>query len=121
MKVSEHLIEAALSFYEEQDELGVENIYEVFVENKVLKALAEQVGIKLTDLWFITQYIECTYKKDFIDRITELEEQIEYLEHENRVFIREFELAYNDLKELKDIKRSEYSTKARNEIDSEDK
>lgn len=61
MTTSEHLIENALTFYEENRKLGAHELYEKFMENKLLKEQAEFVGISMKDVWFMAQYLWCTY------------------------------------------------------------
>lgn len=61
MTTSEHLIENALTFYEENRKLGAHELYEKFMENKLLKKQAEFIGISMKDVWFMAQYLWCTY------------------------------------------------------------
>lgn len=56
MEISEHLIENAL------DRIASGCGYDCFMETTILKEQAKQVGISLTDLWYMTQYIYYTYK-----------------------------------------------------------
>ena len=58
MTTSEHLIENAIC----QIEKSSYDAYEDFMANKLLQKQAEKVGISMTDLWYITQYVCYTYK-----------------------------------------------------------
>lgn len=58
MTTSEHLIENALC----QIGKTSNDSYEDFMSNKLLQKQAEKVGISMTDLWYITQYVYYTYK-----------------------------------------------------------
>lgn len=55
MTISEHLIENAI----ERLEMGYD--YDDFMASKLLKEQAKQVGISMTDLWYMAQYIYYTY------------------------------------------------------------
>lgn len=52
----EHYTENAISFIENGGE------YKDFFNQPLLKELAEETGISLSDMWEIAQYTVCTYK-----------------------------------------------------------
>ena len=52
----EHYTENAISFIENSGE------YKDFFNQPLLKELAEETGISLSDMWEIAQYTVCTYK-----------------------------------------------------------
>lgn len=65
MTISEHLIENAI----ERLEMGYD--YDDFMSAKILKEQARQVGISLTDLWYMAQYIYYVYKPHIESEIKE--------------------------------------------------
>ena len=65
MTISEHLIENAI----ERLEMGYD--YDDFMSAKILKEQARQVGISLTDLWYMAQYIYYVYKPHIESKIKE--------------------------------------------------
>lgn len=67
MTISEHLIENALC----QIEKTSYNTYEDFMSNKLLKKQAEKVGISMTDLWYIAQYVYYTYRPEVEYKVKE--------------------------------------------------
>lgn len=65
MTISEHLIENAI----ERLEMGYD--YEDFMSAMVLKEQADKVGISLTDLWYMAQYVYYVYKPHIESEIKE--------------------------------------------------
>lgn len=58
MTISEHLIENALV----QIEKNSYNSYEEFMTSELLQKQSKKVGISMTDLWYMAQYVYYTYR-----------------------------------------------------------
>ena len=56
MTISEHLIENAIT--------RIEYGSEEFMQDPLLIEQSKEVGISMTDLWYITQYIRYVYRPD---------------------------------------------------------
>lgn len=61
MTTSEHLIENAITFFEDNKKLSVDELYDNFMNDKLIIAQAKEVGISMRDIWRMAQYIHCTY------------------------------------------------------------
>jgi hypothetical protein len=61
MTTSEHLIENAITFFEYNEKLSAHELYDKFMNNKLIIRQAQEVGISMRDIWYMAQYINCVY------------------------------------------------------------
>lgn len=69
MTISEHLIENALCFFERNKHLKSEILCENFLIDELLNEQAKEIGISMLDLWYVTQYIDCTYRPHIENKV----------------------------------------------------
>ena len=61
MTTSEHLIENAITFFEHNEKLSANELYDRFMNNKLIIKQAKEVGISMRDIWYMAQYLWCAY------------------------------------------------------------